>query len=138
MNNRKAKSYSNRLFNEVLENEFLFLASPAEKLMCIVCESSLSYRRRHDPSRNHMKHQVDRRTKIIVTELQKEYVVKRKEDVKKRQNLFVKRSSEFGNPQNILHALLKSIVLSMMVKILLNPVTINKQNVLVIKVVTEG
>ncbi|XP_076346237.1 general transcription factor II-I repeat domain-containing protein 2A-like isoform X1 [Tachypleus tridentatus] len=65
--------------------------------MCIVCESTLSENRRHDLSRHYKKHQVEveEKQKLMPgSELRKEYVVKKKEDMKKRRNLFVKRSCE--------------------------------------------
>ena len=52
MSKRKAGSDSRRQFNEQWEDEFLFIASPSEKPMCIVCESTLSYNRSYDLSRH--------------------------------------------------------------------------------------
>ncbi|XP_076311275.1 SCAN domain-containing protein 3-like [Tachypleus tridentatus] len=97
MSKRKAESDNKRQFNELWENEFLFIASPSGKPMCIVCESTLSDNRRHDLSRHYKKHQVEVKEKQKLmpgSELHKEYVVKKKENMKKRRNLFVKRSCE--------------------------------------------
>ena len=63
MSKRKAGSDSKHQFNEVWENEFLFIASPSEKPMCIVCESTLSDYRRYDLSRHYKKHQADKADK---------------------------------------------------------------------------
>ena len=41
MSKRKAGSDSKRQFNEVWENELIFIASPSGKPMCIVCQSTL-------------------------------------------------------------------------------------------------
>ena len=42
MSKRKAESEYKREFNEEWENEFLFIASPAGKPLCIVCEATLA------------------------------------------------------------------------------------------------
>ena len=97
MSKRKAGSDSKRQFNEVWENEFLFIASPSEKPMCIVCESTLSDYRRYDLSRHYKKHQaeIEEKQKLMPrSELWKDYVVKKKETITKRQNLFVKKSCD--------------------------------------------
>jgi len=39
MGKRKAGSDSKRQFSELWENEFLFIATPSGKPMCIVCEA---------------------------------------------------------------------------------------------------
>ena len=54
--------------------------------MCVVFGSTLSDSTRHDFGGHYEKHQDE------IEGIQ--YAVKKKEDVKKRQNLFVKRSSE--------------------------------------------
>ncbi|XP_068201631.1 zinc finger MYM-type protein 6-like [Palaemon carinicauda] len=94
---RKAESDSKRQFNKLWENEFLFIASPSGKSMCIVCESTLSDNRRHDLSRHYKKHQlqIEERQKLVPgSVLRKEYVVKKKEDMQKRRNLLVMRGCE--------------------------------------------
>ena len=97
MSKRKAGSDSKRQFNEVWENEFLFIASPSGKPMCIVCESTLSDYRRYGLSRHYKKHQAEIEEKqqlVPGSELRKAYVVKKKETIIKRQNLFVKKSCD--------------------------------------------
>ena len=94
---RKAGSDSKRQFNEVWENEFLFIASPLGKPMCIVCESTLSDYRSYDLSRHYKKHQaeIEEKQKLVSgSELRKDYVVKKKETITKGQNLFVKKSCD--------------------------------------------
>ena len=44
MSKRKAESDCKREFNEEWENDFLFIANPAGKPLCIVCETTLSYK----------------------------------------------------------------------------------------------
>ena len=97
MSKRKAGSDSKRQFNEVWENKFLFIASPSGKPMCIVCESTLSDYRRYDLSRHYKKHQaeIEEKQKLVPgSELRKDYVVKKKETITKRRNLFVKKSCD--------------------------------------------
>jgi len=97
MGKRKAGSDSKRQSNELWENEFLFIATPSGKPMCIVCESILSDYRSYDPSRHYKKHQaeIEEKQKLVLgSELPKEYVVKKKEDITKRQSLFVKKSCD--------------------------------------------
>ena len=59
MSKRKAGSDSKRQFNKVWENEFLFIASPSGKPMCIVCESTLSDYRSYDLRRHCRKYQAE-------------------------------------------------------------------------------
>ena len=84
-------------FNEMWENELLFIANPSEKPMCIVCETTFSDNRRNDLSRHYKKHQdeIEGKLKLLpCSDLRKKYVAKKKEDFKKRQNLFVTKSCE--------------------------------------------
>jgi len=59
MGKRKAGSDSKRQFIELWENDFLFIATPSGKPMCIVCESILSDYRSYDLSRHYKKHQAE-------------------------------------------------------------------------------
>ena len=59
MNKRKAKRDRKRAFNELQKNEFLFIASPSGKPMCIVFESTLLDNTRLDFSGHNGKHQVE-------------------------------------------------------------------------------
>lgn len=98
MSKRKAESDSKREFNEQWENEFLFIAGPSGKPLCIVCENTFSHNRRHDLNRHYKtQHQteIEGKLKLVLgSELRKEYVIKKKEEIKRRQNIFVKRSCE--------------------------------------------
>ena len=97
MSKRKAASESKRQFNELWENEFLFIASPSGKPMCIVCESTLSDYRSCDLSRHFKKHQaeIEEKQKLVPrSELRKDYVANKKEIITKRQNLYVKKSCD--------------------------------------------
>ena len=65
--------------------------------MCIVCESTLLDCRRHDLSRHYKKRQaeIEEKQKLVPgSDLRKDYVVKKKETITKRQNLFVKKSCD--------------------------------------------
>ena len=53
MSKRKAESECKREFNEEWENEFLFIASPAGKPLCIVSEATLAYNKKHDLNRHY-------------------------------------------------------------------------------------
>ena len=53
MGKRKAESYCKREFNEEWENDFLFIANPAGKPLCIVCKTILSYNKKHDLIRHY-------------------------------------------------------------------------------------
>ena len=78
-------------FNEMWENILLFIANLSGKPMCIVCETTFSDNRRNDLSRHFKKHQAEIKGKeklLPSSDLRKEYVAKKKEDFKKRQNLF--------------------------------------------------
>ena len=62
MSKRKARgSYraDTRQFNEMWENELLFIANPSGKPMCIVCETTFSDNKRNDFSRHCKKHQAE-------------------------------------------------------------------------------
>ena len=86
-----------RQFNELWENELFFIANSSGKPMCIVCETKFSDNRRNDLSRHYKKHQAEIEGKLKLlpgSDLRKEYVAKKKEDIKKRQNLFVTKSCE--------------------------------------------
>ena len=97
MSKRKAES-EKREFNEQWENDFLFIAGPTGKPLCIVCESTLSQNRRHDLNRHYKtQHQseIEGKLKLMVgSELRKEYLIKKKQEIRRRQNVFVKKSSE--------------------------------------------
>ena len=97
MNKRKAETDSKREFNEQWENELLFIAGPSRKPLCIVCEKTLSQNRRHDLKRHYEIHktEIEGKLKLVLgSELRKEYVTKKKEEIRKRQNLFTKISCE--------------------------------------------
>ena len=98
MSKRKAESDSLREFNEQWENEPLFIAGPSGKPFCIVCENTLSYNKKHDLNRHDKtQHQLNIEGKMkleLRSELRKEYVTKKKEEIRKRKNIFVKRSCE--------------------------------------------
>ena len=91
---------SRREFNEQCENELLFIAGPSEKPLCIACEIIFSHNRRHDLST--MKHyEIQHQTEIegihkigLGSDLLKEYVTKKKKEIRRRQNVFTKRSCE--------------------------------------------
>ena len=141
MSKRKAGSDNKRQFNEVWENEFLFIASPSGKPMCIVCESTLSDYRRYDLSRHYKKHQaeIEEKQKLVPgSELRKDYVVKKKETITKRQSLFVKKSCDSSAMLKVSYEIaldwLKNISLSLTVKKLLSPVSKTLHNMLVKKV----
>ena len=75
----------------------MFIASPSGRPLCIVCENTLSDNRRHDLNRHYKKHQaeVEEKLKLVHgSELRKEYVIKKKDEIKRRQTIFVKRSCE--------------------------------------------
>jgi len=138
MGKRKAGSDSKRQFNELWENECLFIATPSGKPMCIVCEGILSDYRSYDLSRHYKKHEAEIEDKVPGSELRKEYVVKKKEDITKRQSLFAKKSCDNFAMLEVCYetafVLAKSISLSLTVKKLLSPVFKNVHNVLVIRV----
>lgn len=98
MSKRKVESDSKREFNEQWENELLFIAGPSGKPLCIVCENTLSQNRRHDLNRHYKtQHQteIEGKLKLVLgSELRKEYVTKKKEEIRRRQNVFTKRSCE--------------------------------------------
>ena len=94
MGKSKAGSKSKLQFNEIWENEFLFIATPSGKPLCIVSESNLSDYRSYDLSRHDEKHraEVEEKHKLEPdSKLRKENVVKKKEDITNRQNLFIKK-----------------------------------------------
>lgn len=101
MSKRKAESDSKREFNEQWENEFLFIAGPSGKPLCIVCENTFSHNRRHDLNRHYKtQHQteIEGKLKLVLgSELRKEYVIKKKEEIKRRQNIFVKSLIKVSN-----------------------------------------
>ena len=86
MSKRKAgKSHiaDTRQFNELWENELLFIANPSGKPMCIVCETTFSNNRRSDLCRHYKKYQAEIEGKpklLLESDLRKEYVSK-KEDI---------------------------------------------------------
>lgn len=98
MSKRKAESDSKREFNDQWENELLFIAGPSGKPLCIVCENTLSQNRKHDLKRHYTtQHQteIEGKLKLVLgSELRKEYVTKKKEEIRKRQNVFRKISCE--------------------------------------------
>ena len=53
MSKRKAENNSKREFNDQLENELLFIATPSGKPLSIVCENTFSHYRSHDLNRHH-------------------------------------------------------------------------------------
>ena len=64
------------------------------KTLCIVCEINFSEYWRYDLSRHDEKHQAkiqEKETLVPGSKLRKGYVVKKKEDITNRQNLFVKK-----------------------------------------------
>ena len=83
---RKVKRDSKRQFNALHKNEFLFIASPSRKPMCIVFESTLSDNTRFDFSGHHKKHQVELEEKqklVPGSELRKTYAVKKNRGYKR-------------------------------------------------------
>ena len=62
------------------------------KPMCIVCKSALSHYKSCDLSRHYKKRQakIEKRKLVPGSELRKHYVVKKKETITTRQNLFIK------------------------------------------------
>ena len=86
MSKRKAESDSKREFNDQWENELLFIAGPSGKPLCIVCENTLSQNRKHDLKRHYTaQHQteIEGKLKLVLgSELRKEYVTKKKEEIR--------------------------------------------------------
>ena len=75
-----------RQFNELRENELLFIANPLGKPMCIVCETTFSDNRRNDLSGHYKKLQaeIERKLKLLPgSDLRKEYLAKKKDVIKK-------------------------------------------------------
>ena len=98
MSKRKAESDCKREFNEEWKNDFLFIANPAGKPLCIVCETTLSYNKKHDLNRRYKtQHQTtieDEKKLRPGSELRKEYVTKKKEEIRRRQKIFGQIISE--------------------------------------------
>ena len=98
MSKRKAESDCKHEFNEEWENDFLFIANPAGKPLCIVCETTLSYNKKHDLNRHYKtQHQTtieDEKKLRLGSELRKEYVTKKKEEIRRRQKIFGQIISE--------------------------------------------
>ena len=100
MSKRKAESECKRefkLFNEAWENEFLYIVSPADKPLCIVCEATLAYNKNHDLNRHYKTHQtkIENEKKLMPgSTLRKEYVAKDKEKIRGRRCTFIKLISE--------------------------------------------
>ncbi len=53
MSKRRAETDTKHQFNEQWEDEFLFILGPSGKPLCLVCESILSDKRRHDLNRHY-------------------------------------------------------------------------------------
>ena len=98
MSKRKAENDSKREFNEQWENELLFIAGLSRKPLCIVCENTFSQNRRHDLNRYYKtQHQTAIEEKLTLAlgfMLRKEYVTGKKEEIRRKQNVFTKRSCE--------------------------------------------
>ena len=98
MSKRQAESDCKCEFNEEWENDFLFIANPAGKPLCIVCETTLSYNKKHDLDRHYKtQHQTtieDEKKLRLGSELHKKYVTKKKEEIRRRQKIFGQIISE--------------------------------------------
>ena len=83
------RSDSKREYNEQLENELLFIAGASGNPVCIVCENRLSQNRRHDMNRHYKTHHqtdIEGKLKLVLgSQLRKEYVTKKKEEIRRRQ-----------------------------------------------------
>ena len=96
MSKRKAGGDIKRKFNEQWENEFLFIASPSGKPFCTVCKTTLSQNRKHDLKRHYTtqhRAEIDGKKLLLGSELRKEYVAKKKEEIR-RQSLLRTKSCE--------------------------------------------
>ena len=74
----------------------LFIAGLSGKAQCIVYENTFSQSRRHYLDRNYKtQHQTvieGKLMRVIGSELRKEYVTKKKIEIKRTQNVFTKRN----------------------------------------------
>ena len=87
-----------REFNVQWENELIFIAGPSGKPLCIVGENSFSHNKRNDLNRHYeTQHQTEIEVKLKLvygSDLRKIYETKKKEEIRRRQNVITTRSRE--------------------------------------------